>query len=139
MRDLYKRLGVAKSASDSEISAAIEACQHTVLKAEAAVVLEGKPRREEYDRLHTLLCDLGRLRARLGLTHGQYWQGSVANDFSLPPDNERSRHDELVIKIGQAVSLHETCQRLRHGLPWLACAGFMTIAALVIAIGLDAL
>lgn len=139
MRDLYKRLGVDKQASDEEISMAIEACQHTALKSEAAVVLEGKPRRDEYDRLHGLLCDLGRLRARLGLTHGQYWRGSVANDFSIPPDNERSRHDELVIKISQAVSLLETYQRRRHYLPWLVCAGFIGVAALVIASGLGLL
>ncbi|HET8789850.1 MAG TPA: hypothetical protein VFM75_01440 [Modicisalibacter sp.] len=139
MRDLYKRLGVGKDASDTEISAAIEACQHTALKSEAAVVLEGKPRREEYDRLHGLLCNLGRLRARLGLSHAQYWQGSVANDFSIPPDNERSRHDELVIKISQAVTLHELYQRLRYGFPWLACIGLMSVIALAIAIGLGVL
>lgn len=135
MRDLYKRLGIARHANDAEIAAAIEACQHTALKSEAAVVLEAGPRREEYDRLHGLLCDLGRLRARLGLTHGPFWQGSVANDFSVPPDHDCSRHDELVAKISQAVSLHASYQRWRRHLPWLVCGGLAGVAALAATLG----
>lgn len=135
MRDLYKRLGVGKNASDAEIAAAIEACQHTALKSEAAVVLEGGPRREEYDRLHGLLCDLGRLRARLGLTHGHFWQGNVANDFSVAPDHECSRHDELVAKISAAVALHAIYQRWRRHLPWLVGGGLTGVAALAATLG----
>lgn len=135
MRDLYKRLGIDRAASAAEVSAAIDACQHTALKAEAAVVLDVKSRREEYDRLHALLCDIGRLRARLGLTHGSYWQGSVANDFSLAPDNERSRHDALVIKVTEAVSLHDAFLRWRRYSPWIVVGGFIAIAVTTVAIG----
>lgn len=135
MRDLYKRLGIDQAASDAEISAAIEACQHTALKAEASVVLGVKSRREEYDRLHGLLCDIGRLRARLGLTHGQYWLDSAANDFSLAPDNDHSRHDALVSKVTQAVALHDSVQRWRRHAPWIVAGGFAMIATTTVAVG----
>lgn len=117
MRDLYKRLGLEPQASDGDIATAIATCHHTALKADARAVLEVKSRREEYDALHTTLSDIGLLRARLGLTHGAYWQDNVANDFSLPPDNVCSRHDELIRRLGHAVTLHNRWQRW-HG-PWL--------------------
>ena len=135
MRDLYKRLGISPAASDTEISAAIEACQHTALKAEASVVLDVKSRREEYDRLHTLLCDIGRLRARLGLSHGQYWLDNAANDFSMSPDNDHSRHDALVHKVTQAVALHDTFLRWRRYAPWIIAGGFALITTATLAVG----
>ena len=135
MRDLYKRLGISQAASETEIFAAIDACQHTALKSEASVVLGVKSRREEYDHLHVLLCDIGRLRARLGLTHGQYWLDSAANDFSLAPDNDRSRHDALVNKVTQAVALHDTFLRWRRYSPWIIVGGFVVIAVTTVAVG----
>lgn len=136
MRDLYQRLDIASTASAAEVRLALDACQHTALKAEASVVLDVQSRRDEYDRLHALLCDIGRLRSRLGLTHGLYWQGSVANDFSIPPDTARSRHDALVEKLGEAVALHGFYQRVRRCLPWLVGGGLTGLGALVVAIAL---
>lgn len=130
MRDLYKRLGISPQASDNEIGRAIEACSHTALKADASAVLGVKSRREEYDALHATLRDIGLLRARLGLTHGRYWQDSVANDFSLPPDNTCSNHDELIGRVTHAVRLHNRWQRW-HG-PWL----LVGLLGLGIAIGM---
>ena len=135
MRDLYKRLGISQAASEAEISAAIEACQHTALRAEASAVLSVQSRREEYDRLHALLCDIGRLRARLGLTHGQYWLDSAANDFSLAPDNDHSRHDALASKVTQAVALHDTFVRWRRYSPWIILGGFAVIATVTVGVG----
>ncbi|SHE38988.1 hypothetical protein SAMN02745148_00324 [Modicisalibacter ilicicola DSM 19980] len=135
MRDLYKRLNIGPFASDEEVATAVEACQHTALKSEALAVLNVKARREEYDRLHGLLCDIGRLRARLGLTHGANWQGDVANDFSLKPDVERSRHDHLMEKLSQAAALYDTYQRWRRHCPWIVAGGFATITLLTLGIG----
>lgn len=132
MRDLYKRLGVPSHASDNDIATAIAACEHTALKADASAVLEVKSRREEYDALHATLRDIGLLRARLGLTHGHYWRDSVANDFSLPPDNTCARHDELIGRVAHAVTLYNRWQRWRG--PWsmagLLAAGIMLGVAL---------
>lgn len=135
MRDLYKRLGISQAASEAEITTAIEACQHTALKSEASVVLGVKSRREEYDRLHSLLCDIGRLRARLGLTHGQYWLDNVANDFSLAPDNNPSRHDALVTKLTEAVALHDRFLRWRRYSPWIIAGGFVAITLTTLGVG----
>ncbi|EPC02708.1 hypothetical protein L861_10205 [Litchfieldella anticariensis FP35 = DSM 16096] len=128
MRDLYKRLGITPQASDSDIATAIEACEHTALKADARTVLSVKSRREEYDALHATLCDIGLLRARLGLTHGRYWQDSVANDFSLPPDNTCSQHDELIGRVTHAVTLHNRWQRWRG--PW-SMAGLLAVGIML--------
>ncbi|MDW5378287.1 hypothetical protein R6258_15290 [Halomonas sp. HP20-15] len=129
MRDLYKRLGVEPTADDTTIGAAIDACDNSALKADAAAVLSVGARREAYDGLHGMLSELGRLRARLGLTHGAHWLGSVANDFSLAPDLAQSRHDELVAKLDAAVVGQARLTRWRRLLPWLIIAGFTLIAA----------
>lgn len=133
MRDLYKRLDIEIGATEAEITTAIAACQHTTLKSEASAVLTVKSRRDEYDKLHVLLRKIGQLRARLGLTHGQYWQGNVANDFSLAPDSQCSRHDALVHKLTEAVALHNRFLDRRRHVPWLIAGGIatLTIAASV--------
>ncbi|MDR5906967.1 hypothetical protein [Franzmannia qiaohouensis] len=127
MRDLYKRLGLSPDASKEAIRTAIDTCQHSALKADAQMVLQVESRRDEYDALHTTLCDIGLLRARLGLTHGAYWQDSVANDFSLPPDSARSRHEELVERLSHAASWHNRW-RAWHA-PWLI-AGLFSLGVL---------
>ncbi len=129
MRDLYKRLGVEPSADDATLAAAIEACNNSALKADAAAVLNVGARRDAYDDLHGMLSELGRLRARLGLTHGAHWRGDVANDFSLAPDLAQSRHDELVAKLDAAVTGQMRLKRWRRLMPWLLIAGFMLVAA----------
>ncbi|MCD6008460.1 MAG: hypothetical protein U9Q35_10395 [Pseudomonadota bacterium] len=129
MRDLYKRLGVEPSADDASIGAAIDACDNSALKADAAAVLRVGARREAYDGLHGMLSELGRLRARLGLTHGAHWRGDVANDFSLTPDLAQSRHDQLVAKLDAAVAGQARLARWRRLMPWLIIAGFSLIAA----------
>ncbi len=129
MRDLYKRLGVEPSADDATIGAAIDACDNNALKADAAAVLSVGARREAYDGLHGMLSELGRLRARLGLTHGAHWRGDVANDFSLAPDLAQSRHDQLVAKLDAAVAGQARLARWRRLVPWLISAGCILIAA----------
>ncbi len=96
-------------------------------------MLEIAERREAYDTLHDTVSDIGRLRARLGLTHGAHWQGDVANDFSLPPDNAISRHDELVDRVSHAVSLYNRWRRWRG--PWLLITVFASGAAIGLAMG----
>lgn len=128
MRDLYQRLELQGDASDHDIQRAIEACDHSALKADACVVLGDAARREEYDALLGTVRDIGLLRARLGLTHGPFWQDSTANDFSLPPDNTGARHDLLIARVERAVSLHNRWRRWRA--PWLFAALLLGAAAI---------
>lgn len=128
MRDLYQRLELPSDASDQGIQRAIDACHHNALKADARVVLGDPERREEYDALHDTLRDIGLLRARLGLTHGAFWQDNTANDFSLPPDNTGARHDLLIARVERAVGLHNRWRHWRA--PWLLVALLLGAAAL---------
>ncbi|GAA5173215.1 hypothetical protein [Modicisalibacter zincidurans] len=134
MRDLYKRLEIEPSADDASIGAAIEACDNSALKADAAAVLRVGARREAYDGLHGMLSELGRLRARLGLTHGAYWRGDVANDFSLAPDLAQSRHDELIAKLDAAMAAQATLRHQRRRMPWLL-AGVTALGGAAFALG----
>ncbi|WP_192035057.1 hypothetical protein [Halomonas sp. YLGW01] len=117
MRDLYQRLNLPSDADDHAIQRAIAACDHSALKADAQAVLGEPERRQEYDALLNALSDIGLLRARLGLTHGPFWQDSTANDFSLPPDNTGARHDLLIARVERAVALHDRWRQWRA--PWL--------------------
>jgi len=133
MRDLYQRLALTPDANNQQIKSALARCPNSALRQDATSVLAVAPHRETYDTLHHTLSDIGRLRARLGLTHGAHWQGDVANDFSLPPDNAISRHDELVDRVSHAVSLYNRWRRLRG--PWLLIAVFTVGAGIGLALG----
>lgn len=133
MRDLYQRLALSPSANESEINSAVARCPNSALRQDAKAVLAIAERREAYDTLHNTVSDIGRLRARLGLTHGAHWQGDVANDFSLPPDNAISRHDELVDRVSLAVSLYNRWRRWRG--PWLLISTFAVGASMGLALG----
>ncbi|MCL7929550.1 hypothetical protein [Halomonas llamarensis] len=130
MRDLYQRLALPPHATPQELQSAIAACQHSALKQDAEAVLAIPERREVYDSTHTTVSDIGRLRARLGLTHAAHWQGNVANDFSLPPDNAISRHDELVDRVSHAVTLYNRWWRFRGTWLFVATFGIGTCAGL---------
>ena len=134
MRDLYQRLAVSPEANEQEISQAVASCQHSALRQDAEAVFTVAERRETYDTLHDTVSDIGKLRARLGPSHGAHRQGDVANDFSLPPDHAISRHDELVDRVSHAVSLYNRWRRLRG--PWLLIAVFAAGAGIGIALGL---
>ncbi|MHB0775732.1 hypothetical protein [Halomonas sp. WWR20] len=123
MRDLYKRLGVDAYAPASRVSAALDSCPNAALKADAMAVLSVSSRQDDYDELHKALCHIGQLRARLGLTHGEYWQGNVANDFTPPADGHSSRYEGLTTKVTRAVALHNAMCRWRRRLPWLLATG----------------
>lgn len=133
MRDLYQRLRLEPEADDTEVAAAIEACAHTALKADAATVLQSEWRRAEYDTLHDTLSDIGRLRARLGLTHAPYWRVGPADDFSLPPGPPGSRLDELMQRLNGAARLHNRWRRLRG--PWLVAGSLLLALGVGIALG----
>ncbi|GAB2803178.1 hypothetical protein GCM10027040_34310 [Halomonas shantousis] len=136
MRDLYKRLGIDADAPAPRITASLDSCPNAALKADAMAVLSVSSRRDDYDALHRTLYDIGRLRARLGLTHGEYWQGSVANDFTAPADSRVSRYDDLTVKITRAVRLHNALCGWRRRLPWLAGTGALlaTLGAVLVQI-----
>lgn len=134
MRDLYQRLDLPPDASQATIAKAIERCQHNALKQDAAAVLGISEHRLAYDQLHTTLSNIGQLRSRLGLTHGTHWQGSVANDFSLPPDQTRSCQDDLIERVSHAATLYNRWQRLR--VKGLLVATFLAVAGMGLAAGL---
>lgn len=134
MRDLYQRLDLPPDASQQAIAKAIEHCQHNALKQDAAAVLGIPEHRLAYDQLHATLSDIGQLRSRLGLTHGAHWQGSVANDFSLPPDQTRSCQDDLVERVSRAAMLYNRWQRFR--ISGLLVATLLTVAGMSLAAGL---
>lgn len=140
MRDLYQRLNLSPNANEQDIDNALARCPNSALRQDAQTVLAVASHRETYDTLHGTLSDVGRLRARLGLTHGAHWQGDVANDFSLPPDTAISRHDELVDRVSHAVSLYNRWRRLRG--PWLLaallalCTGLGMLFGIVLSLGL---
>ncbi|RTR02868.1 hypothetical protein [Halomonas nitroreducens] len=125
MRDLYQRLRLAPGADDAQIAAAIAACEHTALKADADAVLQTEWRRAEYDALHDTLADIGRLRARLGLTHAPYWRAGPADDFSLPPGPPGSRLEALMGRLEHAARRYNRWRRLHA--PWLI-AGLVALA-----------
>ncbi|CAM3905371.1 hypothetical protein VRRI112168_05805 [Vreelandella rituensis] len=133
MRDLYQRLSLTPGADDNAIGTALTQCQNSALRQDAQTVLTVPDRREKYDDLHATLSDIGRLRARLGLTHGAHWQGDVANDFSLPPDHAISRHDELVDRVSHAILLYNRWRRFRG--PWLLVALLATAGSIGLAAG----
>lgn len=122
MRDLYQRLALQPDATPQSLQRTIEACQHSALKQDAEAVFALPERRDAYDELHATLSDIGRLRSRLGLSHGAHWQGSVANDFSRPPDHAISRHDELIDRVSHAVTLYNRWRCFRG--VWLLVATF---------------
>ncbi|WP_251977981.1 hypothetical protein [Salinicola avicenniae] len=115
MRDLYRRLGIAKDASPAALEAALKRCDHQSLKADAAAVLGTTSRRMQYDELHALLNDLGSLRVGLGLTHAPHWQGDVASDFTQPPPTV-SRQQQLIQKLEAVLTQRQRRWRLRLGL-----------------------
>ncbi len=125
MRDLYQRLHLSPDADEEAVADAVERCEHSALKGDAATVLQAESRRAEYDALHDTLSDIGRLRARLGLTHAPYWRAGPADDFSLPPGPPGSRFEEWMQRLNRAAQAHNRRPRWRIALLvlWLATLG----------------
>ncbi|MBF8223939.1 MULTISPECIES: hypothetical protein [Halomonadaceae] len=113
MRDLYRRLGVPPDSDGETLSRAIAACEHRTLRRDAEAVLVEAEHRREYDALHATLGDIGRLRSRLGLTHGAHWRDGLADDFSAPADLAGSHHEALMRRLSQAALAHDRWRRGR--------------------------
>lgn len=99
MRNLYARLGVSAAATPDEIRTAIGVCPNASLRTDATEVLLSADRRRSYDRVHTVLMDIGQLRAALGLSHGDNWRGDEAADYTFPALPARSKYAEFKAKI----------------------------------------
>ena len=99
MRNLYSRLGIGPAASAEEIRTAIDGCSNASTRIDATEVLLSPDRRRSYDRVHTVLMDIGKLRAALGLSHSENWRGDEAADYTLPAAAARSRYAEFRTKI----------------------------------------
>ncbi|MDN6180052.1 MAG: hypothetical protein L0I84_03470 [Halomonas subglaciescola] len=134
MRDLYQRLSLPPTASPENIRRAIYACPNRALQQDADAVLGVAEHREDYDTLHATVSDIGQLRARLGLSHGAHWQGSVANDFTYPPDAAVGQHEALIGRVSDAAMRYNRWQRLRG--PWLAAVAVAAAVSVGFAAGL---
>ncbi|WP_026106115.1 hypothetical protein [Vreelandella jeotgali] len=134
MRDLYQRLSLPPKASPRQIRRAVDTCPNRALQQDADAVLTVAEHRDSYDALHATVSDISRLRARLGLSHGAHWQGSVANDFACPPDDAVGQNAALMGRVSQAATHYNRWQRLRG--PWLITAAIITAACMGFAGGL---
>lgn len=101
MRDLYSRLNISPTASPEKIKASIAECSNASVKADAEEVLLHAGRRQTYNRLNTLLTDIGNLRASLGLSHADNWQGEEANEYASSSEAKCSKLEEFAEKIQQ--------------------------------------
>ena len=99
MRNLYARLKVSSTTRPDEIRTAITACPNASLRADATEVLLVADRRQSYDRVHTVLMDIGRLRGALGLSHGDNWRGDEAADYTFAAVPARAKYAEFKEKI----------------------------------------
>lgn len=106
MRDLYQRLGLSRTASQIDIERAINACEHQALRKDAAAALGVPTHRVQYNDLHDLMTDLGKLRAELGMTHTPYWHEDSINDFMPTAGHARSHRHELSERLEQALVYH---------------------------------
>ena len=102
MRDLYNRLGLQKTCSTEEIHTAVDKCGNTRIREDATEVLLQASRRRNYDRLHSVLTEIGLLRARLGLNYGDNWKGVEASDFTQDSVRGCSAYGRLKAKISAA-------------------------------------
>lgn len=134
MRDLYQRLSLSPDATPQEIRRAVADCPNRALQQDAGAVLTVHEHREDYDTLHATVSDIGQLRARLGLSHGAHWRGSVANDFTYPPDNAIGQHEALISRVSHAAVHYNRWQRLRS--PWLVTVAIMAAVCTGFAAGL---
>ena len=101
MRDFYTRLNVNRSASVSELERAIESCRDAKLKNDAATVLLNPQMREAYDQAHNVLCNIGNLRANLGLNNSPNWTGTLVSDFYSAPSKPPSQLEFFKHKVKQ--------------------------------------
>ena len=99
MRNLYSKLNVHPAASPEEIRVAIDTCSNASVRADAKAVLLNKVRRQTYDRLNALLTDIGNLRASLGLSYAENWQGEEAIEYIPTSEAKCSRYEEFVQKL----------------------------------------
>lgn len=102
MRNLYSKLNIDPSASADEIRSAINSCSNASLRADASKILLNPERREAYDSLNSVLIDIGYLRAELGLSHTDNWQGEEASEYTQTPKNRRPLYKDFVAKIRKA-------------------------------------
>ena len=99
MHNLYSRLGIDPSASAERIRQAISVCTNVSLREDAQEVLLIPDHRRTYDRIHSVLEDIGYLRARLGLNHADNWQGPEAINYTQDSIEPHSKYEGLLRKV----------------------------------------
>ena len=129
MRDLYRHLGVSQSATTQDIRNAISACKNVRIRDDASEVLLVAERRRQYDQLHSVLSDIGALRAHLGLNHGDNWRGAGTDEFTSETARAQSIRDSLVTRIHQANKKARYRYRFKFG---AIVAGFVVFIWLVV-------
>lgn len=99
MFNLYKRLDISPDSSSEEIMAAINNCENSLIKKDATEVLLYPGRKRTYDQIYQELCNIGQLRANLGLNHTDNWQSIIAIDFTQQSNTHKPKLEELNHKI----------------------------------------
>lgn len=99
MRDLYKLIGVNSYADHEEIKRAISLLDSAEVSVDVLEVLLISSRKEHYDRLHSVLSDIGKLRGRLGIAHVSNSSNIDADDFQYKCIFAESMHDALMNKL----------------------------------------
>ena len=129
MRDLYRHLGVSQSATTQDIRNAISACKNVRIRDDASKVLLVAERRLKYDQLHSVLSDIGTLRAQLGLNHGDNWRSVGTDDFTSETARVQSIRESLVARIHQANKKARYRYRFKFG---AIVASFVAFICLIV-------
>ena len=96
MKDLYRKLGVERSASPDTIRSALNARRFTLAKIEIDniefILLNGK-RRKRYDPAHKTMQTIVDIRARIISKKGSWFDSELAHDF-IPTPNPKKQAGE---------------------------------------------
>lgn len=104
MKDFYSALSIAPDASEREVEAALEA--HPEMSAYSVILLSSE-KRALYNRAHTTLEMIGKLRHRLRIDTGKSWFVDNCPDFA-PKQNVAVFSERSRVGNAQAASLQKT-------------------------------
>lgn len=81
MRNLYRRMNCAPTATLAELQASVQSISDQGLKSDAEAVFRNSERRRAYDRLNGLLVDIGELRESLELDRADNWRPQDRQEY----------------------------------------------------------